>query len=432
MTFAITPRFTASGIPTTYYNLFADAGISVEPPLDPQTRAPIAPEKLLAIFPQAVLEQEMSAQAHVAIPEEVLEAYAAFRPSPLRRAQRLEKLLGTRCRIYYKFEGASPVGSHKLNTALPQAFYNKREGVKRLSTETGGGQWGTALAYAAQRFDLQSTVYMVRVSYNQKPLRKTMIELFGATLHASPSPMTEVGRKLLALRADHPGSLGIAISEAIEDAVHTPGTKYAIGSVLNHVLLHQTIIGQEALRQMEELGEFPDAVVACHGGGSNFGGLAFPFVRHRIDGRQVQILAAEPESCPSLTKGEYRYDLGDVAGLTPLIKMHTLGSDFMPDPIHAGGLRYHGSSPLVSRLLSDGLIEARAYPQRATFDAACVFARAEGLVPAPESAHAIAGGIQLAREADAAGKPRSILIGVSGHGLLELSAYEEFLQGRLG
>jgi tryptophan synthase beta chain len=432
MTFTITPRFTASGIPTTYYNLFADAGIKLDPPLDPQTRQPISPEKLLAIFPAAVLEQEMTSQAHVAIPEEVLEAYAAYRPTPLRRARLFEKALGTRCRIYYKYEGASPVGSHKLNTALAQAYFNKREGVKRLATETGAGQWGTALAYAAQRFGMACAVYMVRVSYNQKPSRRTMIELFGATVRASPSPETEVGRRLLAKRADHPGSLGIAISEAVEDAVHTPGTKYALGSVLNHVLLHQTVIGQEALRQMEELGEFPDAVVACHGGGSNFGGLGFPFVRHRIDGRKVQVVAVEPESCPSLTRGEYRYDLGDVAGLTPLMKMHTLGADFLPDPIHAGGLRYHGASPQVSRLLADGLIEARACSQRATFEAGCTFARAEGIVPAPESSHAIAGAIELAREADAAGTPRSILVGISGHGLLELSAYEDFLRGRLG
>jgi tryptophan synthase beta chain len=432
MTFQITPRFTPSGIPTTYYNLFADAGIALDPPLDPKTSEPIAPEKLLAVFPAPVLEQEMTSQIHVPIPEEVLEAYAAFRPTPLRRAHRLEQALGTRCRIYYKYEGASPIGSHKLNSALAQAYLNRQAGVKRLATETGAGQWGTALAYAAQRFGLDCSVYMVRVSYDQKPARRTMMELFGATVRASPSPDTEVGRRLLAERPDHPGSLSIAISEAVEETQNVPDTRYALGSVLNHVVLHQTIIGQEALRQMEELGEFPDAVVACHGGGSNFGGLAFPFVRHRIGGRQLQIVAAEPTSCPSLTRGEYRYDVGDLAGMTPMIKMHTLGADFVPDSIHAGGLRYHGASPMVSRLLVDGLIEARAYPQPLTFDAARKFALAEGLVPAPESAHAIAAAMEIAREADAEGRERAILMGVSGHGLLELGAYEEFLRGRLG
>ena len=429
MTTQITPRFTPTGIPTSYYNLFADARIALDPPLDPQTGAPITPEKLLRIFPAGVLEQEMSSQVHVAIPDEVLEAYASFRPTPLRRAVAFERALGTGCRIYYKYEGASPVGSHKLNTALAQAYLNKREGVTRLATETGAGQWGTALAYASQRFGLDCAVYMVRVSHGLKPARRTMMELFGATVTASPSPLTELGRKLLAERPDHPGSLGIAISEAVEDTVRTPGTKYALGSVLNHVLLHQTVIGQEALRQLEELGAFPDAVVACHGGGSNFGGLAFPFVRHRLDGRRLRIVAAEPASCPSLTRGEYRYDSGDTAGLTPLVKMHTLGAGFVPESIHAGGLRYHGAAPQVSRLLEEGLIEARSHEQDATFEAARLFARAEGLVPAPESAHAVAGAVQLAREADAEGAPQTILFGLSGHGLLDLGSYEAQARG---
>ncbi len=419
----ITPSFTPSGIPTSFYNLFADAGIVGAPPLDPETRAPIAPEKLATLFARGLLEQEMSSEAHIPIPEPLLEAYAAFRPTPLRRALSFERALGTRSRILYKYEGASPVGSHKLNTALPQAYYNSLEGVRRLATETGAGQWGTALAYACRRFEIACTIYMVRISFEQKPTRRTMMEIFGAEVCASPSTKTEFGRRVRAEQPDHPGSLGVAISEAVEHAVSHPGTKYALGSVLNHVLLHQTVIGQEALRQLDELGLFPDAVVACHGGGSNFGGLAFPFVRHKLDGRALQIVAAEPASCPTLTRGRFEYDYGDTAHLTPLVKMYTLGADFVPDPIHAGGLRYHGAAPQVSELVSRGLVEARAYPQEETFAAARTFAGAEGLIPAPESAHAIAAAMELARAADAEGRERTILFNLSGHGLLDLAAY---------
>jgi tryptophan synthase beta chain len=424
-------KFTASGIPTAYYNLFADAGLPQDPPLDPKTNQPIGPEKLGQIFPRGVLEQEMSQAAYVEIPEPVLEAYAAYRPTPLLRARRLEADLGTRSALYFKFEGASPVGSHKLNTALPQAFLNAKEGVKKLATETGAGQWGTALAYASRRFGLECAVYMVRSSYDQKPFRRTMMELFGATVTPSPSAVTEAGRRILATNPEHPGSLGVAISEAVEHTVTHPGTKYALGSVLNHVLLHQTIIGQEAERQLAALGAFPDAVVACHGGGSNFGGLAFPFVKHKVSGKKLRILAAEPKACPSLTEGEFRYDYGDTARLTPMVRMHTLGAEYVPDPIHAGGLRYHGAAPQVSRLLHEGLIEARAYTQQTTFEAARQFAQAEGIVPAPESAHAIAAAIQLAREADEEGRSRTVLFNVSGHGLLDLGSYESFLRGRL-
>jgi len=425
------PSFTPTGIPTCYYNLFADARLPLAPPLDPGTNQPMAPEKLAALFPMGLLEQEMSPDARVPVPEPLLEAYAAYRPTPLRRAVAFERAIGTRSRVYFKYEGASPAGSHKLNTALAQAYFNAKEGVQRLATETGAGQWGTALSFAAQRFGLECSVYMVRVSYDQKPFRRTLMELFGARVRPSPSPETKYGRSLLQSRPDHPGSLGVAISEAIEDAVTHPRTKYALGSVLNHVLLHQTIIGQEAMRQMDEHGVFPDTVVACHGGGSNFAGLAFPFVKHKLDGRELRIVAAEPAACPSLTKGEYRYDFGDTARTTPLVKMLTLGSDFVPDPIHAGGLRYHGAAPQVSFLVHEGIVEARAYPQKTTFEAARSFAAAEGIVPAPESAHAIAAVAELAREADAEGRSRCILFNLSGHGLLDLGAYDAFLAGRM-
>ena len=423
--------YTPTGIPTAYYNLFGDAQIALDPPLDPATGAPVAPEKLAALFPGGVLEQEMTTAAFVPIPEAVLDAYAAFRPTPLRRARRLEALLGTRSALYYKYEGASPVGSHKLNTALAQAYLNAAEGVRHLATETGAGQWGTALAYASQRFGLSCAVYMVRSSFEQKPMRRTMMELFGASVTPSPSLATAAGRACLEAEPKHPGSLGLAISEAVEHAVTHPGTKYALGSVLNHVLLHQTIIGQEAEAQLAALGAFPDAIVACHGGGSNFGGLSFPFLRHKLEGRALEVVAAEPASCPSLTRGEYRYDFGDTAKMTPLVRMHTLGADYVPDPIHAGGLRYHGAAPQVSRLLHDGLIAARSYAQRDTFAAARLFAQAEGIVPAPESAHAIAAAIELVREAEQEGRARTILFGVSGHGMLDLGAYEAFLRGDL-
>ncbi len=427
----VTPRFTASGIPTTYYNLFADACLPQEPALDPDTHAPVAPEKMAALFPAGLLEQEMGSDAHVPIAEDILEAYAMFRPTPLRRAVAFERALGTRCQIYYKYEGASPVGSHKLNTALAQAYYNAREGVRRLATETGAGQWGTALAYSCQRFGLSCSVYMVNVSYHQKPFRRTMMELYGASVYASPSQQTAFGCTFARQNPAHHGSLGIAISEAIEDAVTHPGTKYALGSVLNHVLLHQSVIGQEAIRQMDDLGAFPDVVIGCHGGGSNFAGIAFPFLRHKLDGRSLRIIAAEPASCPTLTRGTYRFDHGDTAKMTPLMKMYTLGADFVPDPIHAGGLRYHGAAPQVSALLAQGLVEAQAFPQTATFDAGRLFAAAEGIVPAPESSHAIAAAIQAARAADAEGRTQRILFNLSGHGLLDLASYGDYLAGRL-
>ncbi|MBI5534026.1 MAG: TrpB-like pyridoxal phosphate-dependent enzyme [Deltaproteobacteria bacterium] len=427
---AITPSFTPSGVPTSYYNLFAAAKLEQAPPLDPQSGQPMAPDKLAALFPMALLEQEMTSEVHVPVPGPVLEAYAAFRPTPLRRAALFEKALGTRCTILYKYEGASPVGSHKLNTALAQAFANQQQGVRRIATETGAGQWGTALAYACRRFEIDCSVYMVRVSFDQKPARRTMMELYGATVRASPSEATTFGRAVLADNPSHPGSLGIAISEAIEDAVTHPGTKYSLGSVLNHVLLHQTVIGQEALRQLDELGLFPDVVIGCHGGGSNFAGVAFPFVHHKLDGKALRIIAAEPQSCPTLTRGEYRYDHGDTAKLTPLLKMYTLGSDFVPDPIHAGGLRYHGAAPQVSALVNRGLVEAQAFEQMETFRAAHTFAISEGVIPAPESAHAIAATVRAAREADQAGEPRVILFNMSGHGLLELGAYQAYMQAR--
>ncbi|MCC6527607.1 MAG: TrpB-like pyridoxal phosphate-dependent enzyme [Polyangiaceae bacterium] len=429
--YSITPKLTATGIPTTYYNLLPDIGVPGSPPLDPATQQPVGPDKLAALFPMALLEQEMSAAVHIPIPEELLEAYADFRPTPLRRARRFEKALGTRSAIYYKYEGVSPVGSHKLNTALAQAYYNREAGVKRIATETGAGQWGTALSYACRTFGIACNVYMVKVSYHQKPFRRTMMELYGASVHASPSQETSYGRSLSASHPDHPGSLGVAISEAIEDTVTHPGTKYALGSVLNHVLLHQTIIGQEALAQLDTLGVFPDVVVGCHGGGSNFAGIAFPFAKHKANGKDIEIIAAEPASCPTLTKGEFRYDHGDTANMTPLMKMYTLGSGFVPDPIHAGGLRYHGAAPQVSELLARGMIAARAYPQGVTFDVARTFAGAEGIIPAPESAHAIAAAAEVAREADAAGKARTILFNLSGHGLLDLGAYQDFLAGKI-
>lgn len=423
-----TPACTPSGVPTSYYNLFADAKLAQEPPLDPQSRAPIGPDKLAALFPMGLLEQEMSAEAHLPVPEPVLEAYARFRPTPLSRAVLFERALGTRCTILYKYEGVSPVGSHKLNTALPQAYFNQREGVRRIATETGAGQWGTALAYACRQFDIECAVYMVRVSFNQKPSRRTMMELYGATVRPSPSEHSAFGRRVLAENPSHPGSLGIAISEAIEDAVTHPGTRYSLGSVLNHVLLHQTIIGQEALVQLEKLGVFPDVVIGCHGGGSNFAGISFPFVPYKLEGRPLRIIAAEPASCPTLTRGEYRYDFGDTAQMTPLLKMYTLGSDFVPDPIHAGGLRYHGASPQVSALVQQKLVEAQSFEQNETFRAAHIFANAEGIIPAPESSHAIAAAVRAAREADEQGTPKVILFNLSGHGLLELASYQAYMQ----
>lgn len=419
-------------IPTHWYNLLADFPEPLPPPLHPGTRQPIPPEALLAIFPENLVQQEMSPERWVEIPEPVREIYTLWRPSPLIRAVRLEKALQTPAHIYYKYEGVSPAGSHKPNTAVAQAYYNKVAGTKRLATETGAGQWGASLAFACSQFGLECNVYMVKVSYDHKPYRRMLMHTWGATVHPSPSNLTEYGRKLLAEDPHCPGSLGIAISEAIEDTVKHPNTKYSLGSVLNHVCLHQTVIGQEAIKQMELAGEEPDAIIACCGGGSNFAGLAFPFIHKKItEKKQYRIVAVEPSACPSLTRGELRYDFGDTAEMTPLLMMYTLGHKFMPPPIHAGGLRYHGMSPMVSHALKLGLIEAEAYHQTKIFEAATQFARTEGIVVAPESAHAVAAVVEEAKRAREAGRKRVILFNLSGHGLLDLSAYETYLSGKL-
>ncbi|WAM33843.1 TrpB-like pyridoxal phosphate-dependent enzyme [Caldicellulosiruptor morganii] len=419
-------------IPHSWYNITADLKAPLDPPLDPSTKELIDPGKLKVIFPEELIKQEMATEAFVPIPEEVLEFYKQYRPTPLIRAKRLEKILDTPAKIFYKYEGATPSGSHKLNTAIPQAYYNKKEGIKRLATETGAGQWGSALAIACNFFGLDCTVYMVKVSYNQKPYRRILMETFGAKVIPSPSEFTEAGRRILAKDPDSPGSLGIAISEAVEDAATHPDTNYSLGSVLNHVILHQTIIGEEAKLQMEKIDEYPDIVIGCNGGGSNFAGISFPFLRDKLrNGRKIRAIAVEPAACPSLTKGEFAYDFGDVAGLTPLLKMYTVGSQFIPPSIHAGGLRYHGDSPIVSRLYKDGIIEARAYKQREVFEAATLFAKSEGIIPAPESAHAVKSAIDEAIQAREEGVNKTILISLSGHGHFDLAAYEDYLSGRL-
>jgi tryptophan synthase beta chain len=419
-------------IPTHWYNVLADAPQPVAPPLHPGTNQPAGPQDLAAIFAPNIIEQEMSPDRFIEIPDEVRQIYALWRPTPLRRAVRLEQALNTPAHIYYKYEGVSPAGSHKPNSAVPQAFYNKQAGIHRLATETGAGQWGSSLALACNFFGIECVVYMVKVSFDQKPYRKILMQTWGATVHPSPSDHTEYGRKLLKDRPDHPGSLGIAISEALEDTVKTPGTKYALGSVLNHVCLHQTVIGQEAIRQMELAGEEPDVVIGCAGGGSNFAGIAFPFLRRNLhDNKRHRLLAVEPASCPSLTKGEFRYDFGDTAMMTPLMKMYTLGHDFVPPSIHAGGLRYHGMAPTVSHLLQAGLIQAKAYEQTTVFDAAIQFARTEAIIPAPESAHAIRAAIDEALEARQANEKRVILFNLSGHGFMDMSAYGAYLAGEL-
>src|SRR5215217_1234366 len=387
-------------LPESWYNLVPDLPFGLDPPLHPGTREPVGPEAFAPLFPEEVIRQEVTDEPHVPIPEEVREIYSLWRPTPLFRARRLERFLDTPAHIYYKYEGVSPAGSHKPNTAVPQAYYNKRAGIARLTTETGAGQWGSALAMACNFFGIDLKVYMVRVSYEQKPYRRSMMKVFGADVVPSPSPDTAAGRQLLDTDPDSPGSLGIAISEAVEDAAGRPDTNYALGSVLNHVLMHQTVIGQEALKQMDLAGEYPDVVVGCAGGGSNFAGLAFPFLGEQLrGGRRARFLAVEPESCPSLTRGEYAYDFGDLAGVTPLLKMYTLGHGFVPPSIHAGGLRYHAMAPIVSELYNQRLIEARAYHQLACFDAAVRFARTEAIIPAPESSHAIRAAIDEALEA---------------------------------
>ena len=422
-------------IPTKYLNLSyylkKYLGELPPPPLDPKTKMPIGPEALARLFPRALIEQEVSLQQYVPIPKPVREAYAQYRPSPLLRARRLEAVLGTPAEIYYKYEGVSPVGSHKLNTALPQAYFNKQEGVTLLTTETGAGQWGSALALSCRQFGIGCKVFMVKGSYEQKPYRKTVMRLYGAAVTASPSTETHAGNAFLKNDPKTTGSLGMAISEAIEVAATTEGAHYALGSVLNHVLLHQTVIGLEAQKQMERLGRYPDVIIGCCGGGSNLAGISFPFLADKLSGKakRLRVVAVEPEACPSLTKGVYRYDSGDTAGMTPMLKMYTVGSDFVPSPIHAGGLRYHGDSPLVSFLFHKNLIEAAAYGQHEVFEAATLFAETEGIIPAPESAHAIRQVIAEARRAKEEGKKTVILFNLSGHGLLDLGAYEEFLNG---
>jgi tryptophan synthase beta chain len=421
-----------SELPTHYYNIAADLPAPLPPPLHPATREPIGPEALAPLFPMELIKQEVSAERQIPIPEPVRDAYRVYRPSPLIRALGLERSLNTPARIYYKYEGVSPAGSHKPNTALAQAYYNREEGTRRLVTETGAGQWGSALAHAGAQFGIETKVYMVRVSYEQKPYRRSFIQAMGATVVPSPSEETNAGRAILAADPDSSGSLGIAISEAIEVAATHDDTKYSLGSVLNHVLLHQTVIGQEAIRQMEMAGDVPDVVIGCAGGGSNFAGIAFPFLADRLNGRSdTRFLAVEPASCPSLTKGEYRYDFGDTAATTPLLKMHTLGNEFRPAPIHAGGLRYHGMAPMVSHLYELGFLEARAYAQNPCFEAAIQFARTEGIVPAPESSHAIRAAIDLAEDARRDGEERVILFNLSGHGFFDMAAYDAYLAGNL-
>jgi tryptophan synthase beta chain len=419
-------------IPTQWYNVVPDLPAPPPPPLHPGTREPVGPDDLAPLFPMALIEQEVTGERYVDIPGGVLDVYRIWRPSPLVRARRLEKLLDTPAKIFFKYEGVSPAGSHKPNTAVPQAYYNHQEGVARLTTETGAGQWGTALAFATAQYGMECEVWQVRSSYDQKPARRTMMEIYGATLHPSPSDLTEAGRSVLAEHPDSPGSLGIAISEAVEAALQREDTRYALGSVLNHVLLHQTVIGQEALIQMEQAEAVPDVLVGCTGGGSNFGGLAFPFLREKLAGRMDPVIrCVEPAACPSLTRGEYRYDFGDTIGMTPLLKMHTLGHGFIPDPIHAGGLRYHGMAPLVSHIYDLGLAEAEAIPQLECFEAALMFARTQGIVPAPEPTHAIAAAIREANRCKESGESKTILTALCGHGHLDMAAYESYLAGTM-
>ncbi len=418
-----------SDIPRFWYNMNADSPVPPTPVFNPATKALITKDALEALFPLPLIEQEITMERYVPIPEEVREIYKLYRPTSLIRARRLEKALDTPAHIYFKYEGESPAGSHKLNSAIPQAFFNKISGTHAMTTETGAGQWGSALAMACQMFGIDLEVFMVNASFLGKPYRRVIMETFGAQVFASPSPRTTIGRGYLEQRSDHPGSLGIAISEAVEVAAESGGKKkYGLGSVLNHVMLHQTVIGEEALKQMDLAGEYPDVVIGCVGGGSNFSGLAFPFMRENLkDGQRTRLLAVEPTATPSLTRGTYGFDYGDSAGIVPILKMYTLGSDFLPDPIHAGGLRYHGMSPILSGLYNAGLIEAVAVEQRAVFEAAIQFSRAEGILPAPESSHAIRAAIDEALDAREKGEKRVILFNLSGHGMLDLSAYDQYL-----
>lgn len=415
---------------THWYNIAADFPTPPPPPLHPGTHEPVGPDDLAPLFPIELIMQEVTQERYVEIPQPVLDVYRQYRPSPLYRARRWEQMLGTTARIYYKYEGVSPAGSHKVNTAVPQVYYNSLHGVRRLTTETGAGQWGTALAYATSLFGVECEVWQVGASYDSKPQRRTLIEVFGGKVHRSPSRLTEAGK---AFPEDHPGSLGIAISEAVEVAAQDETSKYALGSVLNHVLLHQTVIGEEAIRQLAKAGEEkPDVVIGCAGGGSNLAGLVFPFLRENLTkDAGIRLVAVEPASCPTMTRGEYRYDFGDTAGMTPLMKMYTLDHDFVPSPIHAGGLRYHGMAPLVSHAVHEGYITPVALAQTECFEAGIEFARTQGIVPAPESSHALAQARREALEAKEKGEERVIVIGLSGHGLLELGAYEQFLKGKL-
>jgi tryptophan synthase beta chain len=420
-----------SEIPTQWYNILADMPTPMSPPLHPGTGQPVGPDDLAPVFPMNLIEQEVSTDRWIDIPEEVLQKYLLWRPTPLCRALNFERLLDAPVKIYYKNEGVSPPGSHKPNTAIAQAYYNKAFGIKRLSTETGAGQWGSALSMACQMFGLECRVFMVRVSYDQKPYRRMMMMTWGANCIPSPSDKTEAGRKILAGNPDSPGSLGIAISEAIEDAVGDENARYSLGSVLNHVLLHQTINGLECQKQLEKIGVYPDIVIGCTGGGSNFAGLCLPFVRDKIHGKDLSVVAAEPTSCPTMTRGPFAYDFGDTAMTTPLLAMHTLGHDFVPAPIHAGGLRYHGMAPIISHLVKEQIIEARGYDQLETFEAGVKWARTEGFIPAPETNHAIAAVVQEAQRAKEEGKEKVILFNWSGHGLVDLAAYDAFLSGKL-
>ena len=420
-------------IPEAWYNIAADLPTPPAPVLHPGTKEPVGPADLAPLFPMAVIQQEVSTERYIPIPDPVRDIYRMWRPTPLHRARRLERALElpSDVRIFYKYEGTSPAGSHKPNTAIPQAYYAKEEGVTRIATETGAGQWGSAMALAGAFFGIEVKVYMVRISYDQKPYRRALMEAWGATCVPSPSPDTNAGRAILEKDPDSSGSLGIAISEAVEDAATREDTKYALGSVLNHVMLHQTVIGQEAVKQMEMADAWPDVVVGCVGGGSNFAGLTFPFLQAKLGGREVRVVASEPAACPTLTRGIYAYDFGDIAKMTPLLKMHTLGHDFVPAGIHAGGLRYHGMAPLVSLLLDQNLIEAVAVLQRPTFEAATLFARTEGILPAPEAAHAIRVAIDEALAAKEGGEAKTVLFGLSGHGNFDLAAYDNFLSGSL-
>jgi len=414
-------------LPQSWYNVASDLPEPLPPPLHPLTKKPLTPEDLAPIFPMGLIMQEVSQERWIEIPQEVLEAYKIYRPTPLQRAWRLEKALKTNCRIYFKNESLSPPGSHKPNTAIAQAYYNKKEGVKRLCTETGAGQWGSALAFACKLFDLKCTVYMVKVSYEQKPYRKLLMQAWGAEVYASPTDRTESGRKILAQDPNSPGSLGIAISEAVEDAVKHADAKYTLGSVLNHVILHQTIVGLETKKQLELAKEKPDVLIGCVGGGSNFSGFVFPFIPDKIKGQDIRMIAVEPTACPTLTKGIYAYDYGDTVGLTPLVKMYTLGHSFIPPGIHAGGLRYHGDAPLLCLLVKNKLIEAKAYPQNPVFEAAVLFAQTEGLIPAPETAHAIKCVIDEAKN----NQNKCIVFNFSGHGNFDLAAYDAYFSGKL-